>query len=190
MGLVGLKFRKIFPAAWELGARKRSRQDRAGDERDLRPCGRRGEPTYGLRVHMITTGGAAEVAGTGLRACIVDDHAAVRTWLTRKLEGLGIEVCGASETLADGVREITAQRPHLAVIDNRLPDGRGIDLCRQISAAEPGVTLILHTGMISPVEETQAYEAGVARIALKSIQGDDLLAAVEEFAARHREAGE
>jgi DNA-binding NarL/FixJ family response regulator len=139
---------------------------------------------------MITTGDAAQVADIGLRACIVDDHAAVRAWLTKKLEALGIEVCGSSETLADGVRMITSQRPHLAVIDNRLPDGRGIDLCRQISAAEPDVTLILHTGMISPVEETQAYEAGVTRIALKSIQGDDLLSAVREFAARHREAGE
>jgi DNA-binding NarL/FixJ family response regulator len=138
---------------------------------------------------MITTGGGAGVAGVGLRACIVDDHAAVRAWLATKLEGIGIEVCGSAETMADGLRMITSQRPHLAVIDNRLPGGRGIDLCRQVSAAEPDVTLILHTGMISPVEETQAYEAGVTRIALKSIQGDDLLAAVQEFAARHREAG-
>jgi DNA-binding NarL/FixJ family response regulator len=140
---------------------------------------------------MITNTGAAEaVAATGLRACIVDDHAAVRQWLAKKLEALGIEVCAASETAAEGIRAITSLRPHLAVVDNRLPDGRGIDLCREISAVEPDVTLILHTGMISPVEETQAYAAGVTRIALKSIKGDQLLAAVEEFAARHRESGE
>ncbi len=141
-------------------------------------------------MHTVTHAGAAEVSATGLRACIVDDHAAVRQWLAKKLESLGIEVCAASETMAEGFREITSLRPNLAVVDNRLPDGRGIDLCREISAVEPDMTLILHTGMISPVEETQAYDAGVTRIALKSIRGDDLLAAVEEFAARQREAGE
>jgi CheY-like chemotaxis protein len=139
-------------------------------------------------VHTITTGGAGDAARSGLRACIVDDHAAVREWLARKLESLGIEVCAATETVAQGVEAITTQHPDLAVVDNRLPDGRGIDLCRQVAAIDPEVTLILHTGMISPVEERQAYDAGVTRIALKSIQGDDLLAAVEEFAGRHREA--
>ena len=48
------------------------------------------------------------------------------------------------------------------------------------------MALILHTGVISPLEESQAYEAGVSRIALKSIQGDDLLAAVAELASRRR----
>ena len=81
---------------------------------------------------------------------------------------------------------ILTHRPDLAVVDNRLPDGRGIDLCREVSGIAPEIALILHTGMISPTEESQAYQAGVARIALKSIQGDDLMAAVAEFAARRR----
>jgi len=125
----------------------------------------------------------------GARACIVDDHAAVRTWLTTKLEELGIEVCAVAETLAEGSRVIAEQRPDLAVIDNRLPDGRGIELCREVAATTPGVTLILHTGMISAEEESLAHDSGVSRIALKSIQGTDLLAAVEEFAARRRVDG-
>jgi DNA-binding NarL/FixJ family response regulator len=137
---------------------------------------------------MITTGGGAGVAGVGLRACIVDDHAAVRTWLAKKLESIGIEVCGIAETRREGLAAISAQHPDLAVVDNRLPDGRGIDLCRDVATTQPGVVLILHTGMISPLEESQAYEAGVSRIALKSIQGDDLVAAVEEFADRRRAA--
>jgi DNA-binding NarL/FixJ family response regulator len=83
------------------------------------------------------------------------------------------------------VTAILAQRPDLAVVDNRLPDGRGIDLCRAVSTSAPDVALILHTGMISPTEESEAYEAGVDRIAMKSIQGDDLISAIAEFAARH-----
>ena len=68
------------------------------------------------------------------RACIVDDHAAVRQWLTKKLESLGVEVCGVAETHEEGLAALIAERPDIAVVDNRLPDGRGIDLCREISA--------------------------------------------------------
>jgi DNA-binding NarL/FixJ family response regulator len=132
--------------------------------------------------------GLGERAGRP-RACIVDDHAAVRHWLTAKLEALGIDVCGVAESLEEGLHALTSLRPDLAVIDNRLPDGRGIDLCRGISRLQPDMTLILHTGMISPLEETQAHEAGVTRIALKSIQGDELLTAVEEFATGYHVAG-
>jgi DNA-binding response OmpR family regulator len=128
-------------------------------------------------------------SGGPVRACIVEDHAAVRQWLTTKLEALGIEVCAVAETLADGVAAILHHRPDLAVVDNRLPDGRGIELCRTVSAAGHDVTLILHTGMISPLEESLAYDAGVTRIALKSIQGEDLLAAVAEVASRQRRTG-
>jgi CheY-like chemotaxis protein len=130
------------------------------------------------------------VAGAGspalLRACIVDEHAAVREWLAGKLESLGIGTSAASGTVADGVAAIRTHRPDLVVVDNRLPDGRGVDLCREVSDLTPHLTLILHTGVISPLEEKQAYEAGVARIAFKSIQGEDLLAAVAEFASRRR----
>ena len=137
---------------------------------------------------MHTSAGEAGAGGPALRACIVDDHHAVRQWLARKLAVEGIEVCASSETVVDGLRAILDHRPDLAVVDNRLPDGRGIDLCREISDSLPHLELILHTGMISPLEESQAYEAGVTRVALKSIRGEDLMAAVAEFAARRREA--
>ena len=130
------------------------------------------------------------VSGAGspalLRACIVDEHAAVREWLAGKLDSLGIGTSGASGTVAGGVEAIRRHRPDIVVVDNRLPDGRGVDLCREVSDLTPELTLILHTGVISPLEETEAYEDGVARIALKSIQGEDLLAAVAEFASRRR----
>ena len=68
-----------------------------------------------------------------LRACIVDEHAAVREWLTGKLDSVGIETSAASGTVADGVEAIRTHRPDLVVVDNRLPDGRGVDLCREVS---------------------------------------------------------
>jgi CheY-like chemotaxis protein len=123
------------------------------------------------------------------RACIVDDHTTVRQWLARTLNLLGIEVCAASGTLGDGVTAILAHHPDLAVVDDRLPDGRGVDLCRKVSGWLPDVELILHTALISPLEESQAMEAGVSRVALKSIQGDELRSALADFAARHRQSG-
>lgn len=140
-------------------------------------------------MHTSATVSGPEARPGVLRACIVDDHTAVRQWLARRLDTLGIEVCAVSETLVDGVRSILAHRPDLAVVDNRLPDGRGIDLCRAVSDSMPGVELILHTGVMSPLEESQAFEAGVCRVALKSIQGDDLMTALRDFAARHPRAG-
>lgn len=119
-----------------------------------------------------------------LRACIVDDHAVVREWLAGKLESAGFEVSSTSGTVADGIAAILSHRPDLAVVDNRLPDGRGLDLCREVASSAPDVALILHTGMLTPLEESQANQVGVVRIALKSIQGDDLTAAVAEFVAR------
>ena len=132
-------------------------------------------------------GDAAEV-GAALsrpRACVVDGQVGVREWVVARLEALGFE-CAVAESAAEGLEVIAGRRPDLAVVDSRLPDARGIDLCRAVSAVHPGITLILHTGMISPADEAEAYEAGVTRVALKSIQGDDLSAAVEEFAQQRR----
>ncbi|MGC4112094.1 MAG: response regulator [Nocardioides sp.] len=115
-----------------------------------------------------------------IRACVVDDHEPVRDVVVDMLEGFGVHVCGEAGTFEDGVAMIRRYRPELAVIDNRLPDGSGIDLCRQASADVPGIHLILHTGMISPLEESLAESAGVNRIALKSIFTDGLLDAVRQ----------
>lgn len=145
---------------------------------------------YPPQVGPITRDTGAGDGPARPRACVVDDHAAVRHWLAKKLESLGVEVCAVAETLGEGIRAITSYRPDLVVVDSRLPDGRGIDLCREVSATEPQVTLILHTGMISPMEESQAYDAGVTRIVLKSIQGEELVSAVEEFAVRYRGAAD
>ncbi len=110
----------------------------------------------------------------------------MRGWIAERLEAMGVEVCSASATFRDGVTSILTHRPDLAVVDSRLPDGRGVDLCRAVSAAVPTTALVLHTGTTSPEEESEAQEAGVARVVLKSIQGDELVAAVAELLTRCR----
>ena len=139
-------------------------------------------------VEAMTSGDRPGADPVPPRACVVDDDPGVRQWLTQVLESRGIEVCGVAGTIDEGLASIAAQRPDLAVVDSRLPDGRGVDLCREVSATRPEMTLILHTGMIGPEEVSRAYQAGVTRIALKSIQGEELLAAVEDFSVRYRGA--
>jgi DNA-binding NarL/FixJ family response regulator len=124
--------------------------------------------------------------GSPARACVVEADRTVQEWLAARLGDLGIEVCASCGTLADGLEAIHRHQPDIAVVDNRLPDGLGIDLCREISEDLPDVALILHAGIVSPLEQSQAYEAGVTRIALKSIKGDALLMAVTELAGPHR----
>jgi len=129
--------------------------------------------------------GDVEAAQGHPRACVVGDQVDVRQWVVSRLETLGF-VCSVARSAAEGLALIATRPPDLAVVDSRLPDGRGIDLCRAISGSHPGIALILHTGVITAEDEAKAYDAGVTRVVLKSIQGDDLAAAVEELARRRR----
>ena len=137
---------------------------------------------------MSRSATAVRQGGTVLpaRACIVEADRTVQEWLAARLGELGIEVCASCGTVADGLDAVHRHHPDIVVVDNRLPDGLGTDLCREISEDLPEVALILHAGMVSPLEESQAYEAGVSRIVLKSIKGDALLLAVTELAGRSR----
>jgi len=155
-------------------------------QRDFRPWA---GVKCSLSVRRMSTSatalGQAETVSPA-RACIVEADRTVQEWLAARLGELGIEVCASCGTIADGLEAIRRHHPDIAVVDNRLPDGLGIDLCREISEDLPEVALILHAGMVSSLEESQAYEAGVTRIALKSIKGDALLVAVTELAGRGR----
>jgi DNA-binding NarL/FixJ family response regulator len=110
--------------------------------------------------------------------CLVDDHADVRRHLSDLLTGAGVDVLSAVGTVSEGEATVRQLLPDVAVIDNRLPDGRGIDLCRRLSTLTPEVGLLLHT---STVTDEEAIEAGVAAIILKSIRSEGLLDAIVTF---------
>lgn len=114
-----------------------------------------------------------------LTAVVVEDQVVLRDWLVSLLVQRGVDVVAAVGTVADGARAITGLDPDVAIVDNGLPDDRGIDLCREIARTMPTVRLILHTGLLSATEECQALEAGVAAVVLKSIRSGELLDLVE-----------
>ncbi len=121
---------------------------------------------------------------TPIRVYLLDDHEVVRRGLTDLLESEGdIEVIGESGSAAEATRRIPALRPDVAVLDARLPDGSGIDVCREIRSREPGTAALILTSYDDDEALFAAIMAGAAGYVLKQIRGTDLLDAVRRVAA-------
>ncbi len=74
-----------------------------------------------------------------IRVYLLDDHEIVRRGLRELLESEGdIVVVGESGLAAEAARRIPALRPDVAILDGRIPDGSGIDVCREIRSRDPG----------------------------------------------------
>jgi DNA-binding NarL/FixJ family response regulator len=121
---------------------------------------------------------------TRIKVFLLDDHEVVRRGLTDLLESEGdIEVIGESGSAAEATRRIPALRPDVAVLDARLPDGSGIDVCREIRSREPGTAALILTSYDDDEALFAAIMAGAAGYVLKQIRGTDLLDAVRRVAA-------
>src|SRR5215207_7386115 len=87
-----------------------------------------------------------EETSATIRVFLLDDHEVVRRGLKDLLESDGdIEVVGESGSAAEAIRRIPALRPDVAVLDARLPDGSGIDVCREIRSRERGTSALILT---------------------------------------------
>jgi two-component system response regulator DevR len=116
--------------------------------------------------------------------CLVEDHAMLREQLCELLADSGIEVLAAVGTMREGEAAVITHRPDVAVIDNRLPDGRGIDLVRTLALADLPVTLLLHSATATTADVREALQAGAAAVIVKTIAGDNLLAAIRRLPPR------
>ena len=114
-----------------------------------------------------------------LTVCLVEDHARLRDQLSEILSAEGMHVVGAVGTVSDGKAMIERRHPDVAVIDNRLPDGRGIDLCRDVSRSLPGTALILHTGEVTSTVVSEGLEAGAVAVIAKSTRSGGLIDAIK-----------
>jgi two-component system response regulator DevR len=119
-----------------------------------------------------------------IRVFLVDDHEMVR----RGIAGLfaaetDIEVVGESAGVAPALARIAATMPDVAILDVRLPDGSGIDLCREIRAAHPGIRCIMLTSFDDDTAIYAAVIAGAAGYLMKDVLGSSLLDAVRSVAA-------
>jgi DNA-binding NarL/FixJ family response regulator len=118
-----------------------------------------------------------------IRVYLLDDHEVVRHGLRDLLEREGdIEVVGESGSAVDAEHRIPALRPHVAVLDARLPDGSGIDVCREIRSVDPTIQALILTSYEDDEALFAAIMAGAAGYVLKQIKGTDLVDAVRRVA--------
>jgi two-component system, NarL family, response regulator DevR len=119
-----------------------------------------------------------------IRVFLLDDHEIVRRGLTELLESQGdIEVVGESGLAQEATRRIPALRPHVAVLDARLPDGSGIDVCRDVRSQHPEIAALILTSYDDDEALFSAIMAGAAGYGLKQVRGNDLLDTVRRVAA-------
>ena len=124
-----------------------------------------------------------DTAKPPLRVYLLDDHEIVRRGLRELLEADGsIEVIGESGLAAEATRRIPALRPDVAVLDGRLPDGSGIDVCRDVRSIDPTIQCLILTSYDDDEALFNAIMAGAAGYVLKQIRGSDLLDAIHRVA--------
>jgi len=119
-----------------------------------------------------------------IRVFLLDDHEVVRTGLKHLLESGGdIEVVGEAGTAESAIARIPALKPDVAVLDGRLPDGSGIDVCREVRSIRPETKAIILTSYDDDEALFGAIMAGAAGYVLKQIKGTELIDAVRHVAA-------
>jgi two-component system response regulator DevR len=111
-----------------------------------------------------------------LRVFLLDDHEVVRAGLRSLLESEGdVEVVGEAGTAADALARIPAVRPNVAVLDVRLPDGSGVEVCREVRSRHPEVACVMLTSYADDEALFAAIMAGAAGYVLKQVGGSDLV---------------
>jgi DNA-binding NarL/FixJ family response regulator len=119
-----------------------------------------------------------------IRVFLLDDHEVVRRGLHDLLESEGdIEVVGESGSVREAIARIPALRPDVAVLDGRLPDGSGIDVCREVRSIDPNIKALILTSYDDDEALFAAILAGAAGYVLKQIGGNDLVDGVRRVAA-------
>ncbi|MFD7512044.1 response regulator [Streptomyces sp. NPDC059853] len=115
---------------------------------------------------------------------LLDDHEVVRRGVHELLSmEPDIEVVGEAGTAADALVRIPATHPDVAVLDVRLPDGSGVEVCREIRSRDESVAALMLTSYADDEALFDAIMAGASGYVLKAIRGTELLTAVRDVAA-------
>ncbi|QYC45614.1 Transcriptional regulatory protein DevR (DosR) [Nonomuraea coxensis DSM 45129] len=115
---------------------------------------------------------------------LVDDHEVVRRGVAALLDSEDdIEVIGEAGTAESAIARIPALKPDVAVLDVRLPDGNGVDVCREVRSRVPGLACLMLTSFADDDALFDAVMAGASGYVLKQIHGSDLVGAVRTVAS-------
>ena len=118
-----------------------------------------------------------------VRAFLMDDHEVVRQGVRALLESSGeIVVAGEAATAGEALARIPAVRPDVAVLDVRVPDGNGIEVCREVRSSL-GIPCLILTSYSDDEALFEAIMAGASGYVLKQVRGTELVSAVRRVAA-------
>jgi len=119
-----------------------------------------------------------------IRVFLLDDHEIVRRGIA-ELIGLqsDLEVVGEAGTAQEALIRITASQPDVAVLDVRLPDGSGVEVCREIRSLFPNIHVLMLTSYSDDEALFNAIMAGASGYVLKEIRGTDLINAIRQVAS-------
>ena len=122
-----------------------------------------------------------------IRVFLLDDHEVVRRGIAATLEAeADLTVVGEAASAAEALEAVRACDPDVAVLDVRLGDGSGIDVCRQITSEIEGVSALILTSFDSDRALVDAGLAGASGFVLKEIRGTQLIEAIRQVAAGRR----
>ena len=124
------------------------------------------------------------MAELNVRLLLVDDHEVVRAGLRALLTGIeGMEVVGEAGSVAEAVREAARLAPHVILMDLRLPDGSGIDACREILSSGLRTRILFLTSYSDEQAVMSTVLAGAAGYVLKDIGHRALVEAIRDASA-------
>ncbi|WP_310786422.1 response regulator transcription factor [Mycobacterium sp. Z3061] len=119
-----------------------------------------------------------------VKVFLVDDHEVVRRGLVDLLASdPELEVIGEAGSVSEAMARIPALKPDVAVLDVRLPDGNGIELCRDLLSAVPELRCLMLTSFTSDEAMLEAILAGASGYVVKDIKGLELARAIKEVGA-------
>ncbi|MFI5045979.1 MAG: response regulator [Acidimicrobiia bacterium] len=123
------------------------------------------------------------MANDPTRVFLLDDHEIVRRGVRELIDAEDdMEVVGEAGTAEQALHRIPPTRPQVAILDVRLPDGSGVEVCREIRSEHPDVACIMLTSFSDDEALSQAIMAGASGYLLKQIRGTDIVDAVRRTA--------
>jgi len=121
-----------------------------------------------------------------IRVFLLDDHEVVREGLRHLLESdPDMEVVGEASTAAEALERIGDAAPRVAVLDVRLPDGSGVEVCREVRSQHHEIACLMLTSFSDDEALFDAIMAGASGYVLKEVRGSDLIGDIRKVAAGH-----
>jgi DNA-binding NarL/FixJ family response regulator len=115
---------------------------------------------------------------------LVDDHELVRRGVAELVDDeADLTVVGQASSVAEALARIPALRPDVAVLDVRLPDGNGVELCRDLRSALPGLRCLMLTSFTDENSMVEAVLAGAEGYVIKDVKGLQLVDAIRRVGA-------